>query len=152
MDSSMTFDVVIDEKRKYTVKMGDMLAIREERLNEIMSEHPSQYMWVASLSALARAKRQRMEIDLELAEAQFYTDLREKATKDGVKVTDKAIDHEMSMSRRLLQMRRDLVSAEEQESLCSAADQAFRHRKDCLITLAANLRATADPTLNVNQK
>jgi hypothetical protein len=149
--NGMTFEVVIDEKRRYTVKMSEMLSIREESLNQILAEHPSQYMWVYTLLALARSKHQRMKLDLEVAEAVFSSDLRDQAAKTGVKVTEKAIENELAMSKRLLQLRRDLITSEEQETLCEAAEQAFRHRKDCLITLGAQMRATADPTLSVSK-
>jgi hypothetical protein len=151
MNADMTFDVVIDEKRKYNVKLGEMLAIKEDSMNAHLATHPSQYAFVAMLTALSRAKHQRMEADFDLAEAQFMQDVRSKAAENGIKLTEKALENEVIANKRLLQMRRDLISAQEQAEFCSAADQAFRHRKDCLITLAANLRAQSDPTISISK-
>ena len=150
MDASMTFKVSIDDKRQYDVKLGEMLAIKEESMNRHLAEHPSQYAFVAMIQALSRAKLQRMQSDFELAEAQFTQDLREAAAKDSVKLTEKAIESETLTNKRLLAMRRELISAQEQTDFCSAAAVAFSHRKDCLITLAANLRSQ-DPTMSINR-
>lgn len=151
MDATLTFDVVIDDKRKYNVKLGEMLLIKEEHMNKHLAEHPSQHAFVAMLATLARSKYQRMKTDFELAEAQFMSDVRSKAATEGIKLTEKALENEALQNKRLLQMRRDLIAAQEQEEFCAAADQAFRARKDCLVTLAANLRAHQDVTLGVNK-
>jgi hypothetical protein len=151
MDASMTFDVVIDDKRKYNIKLGEMLSIKEEHMNKHLAEHPSQHAFVAMLATLARAKYSRMKTDFEVSEAQFMSDIRVKAAEGGIKMTEKALENEVIQNKRLLQMRRDLISAQEQEEFCTAADMAFRARKDCLVTLAANLRAHQDTTLGVNK-
>lgn len=150
MNASMTFDVLIDDKRKYSVNLGEMLAIKEEHMDRHLAEHPSQHAFVAMLAVLSRSKYQRMKTDMELAEAQFMSDVRSKAAESGLKLTEKALENEVVQSKRLLQMRRDLINAQEQEELCTAADVAFRARKDCLVTLAANLRAARDVTLSVS--
>lgn len=151
MDASLTFDVVIDDKRKYKVELGSMLRIKEEDMNKHLAEHPSQHAFIGMLATLSRSKCQRMKADFELAEAQFMSDIRSKATAEGIKVTEKFLDNEVTMNKRLLQMRRDLINAQEQEDFCTAADIAFRARKDCLVTLAANLRAGQDTTLEIKK-
>ena len=151
MDNSMTFEVIIDAERRYTLAMAKMLRIREENMDQHLAEQPGQYQWVASLAALAQAKRRRLEIELEVAEASFVRDLRASAAQQEIRITEKAIEAESAINKRLIQLRSEIVAAQEQEDLCWAAEQAFRQRRDCLVTLAANMRAAQkEPELHVN--
>lgn len=137
----MTFTVTIDDKRQYKLDLGHMLEIHEPKLNEHFKTHSSQYAWVATLAALTAAKVRTLKNDLDHEEAQFGQQLREAAASSGEKITEKAIADQVLLSKRFLQLRRDLIRAEEQVGVCVAAQTAFSQRKDCLLALASNLRA-----------
>lgn len=151
MNGELKFTIKIDDKREYKLDLAEMLKIDEANLDQQLADQPSQYVWCGTLSALSRGKRRRMEMDLEIKEAKFAQELREHAASSGEKFTEKSIADQLVMNKGLIADRRALIEAEEQESICDAAKEAFRHRKDCLVTIAADKRAASDTALRVGK-
>lgn len=144
-------EIVIDANRKYPLDLGDMLRFDEAQIDEHLTKQPSLYAWIATLQALASAKRKRLELDLEIAEEQFGQDLRDAAAKSGVKLTENGIKEQKITNKRLLDYRKQLIETEQQEDICKGAAEAFRQRKDCLVTFAANLRAQSAPDPSISK-
>lgn len=147
-----TFTVALDEKNKHLIDAAKLVQVREETIDEHLAEQPSVFLRIACLTAAASALADRLEADLDVEEATKAQKLRAGAASRDIKVTDKAVAEQMTMDRDLIDLRRALGRANEQVELLKAVKEALIHRKECIITLAADLRANRDVDLRINEK
>jgi hypothetical protein len=157
--SKMKFQVIIDDKRKYTLKLGEDLAINEEDLDQLLCDQPSRYVRYATIAGMARSKVERLEYKLEELEANLDLAIREKKEKQkvtkeegGEKLTEGKIKSIIITNSTRLALVNELMEAKEQYEISNAAKDASGQKKDCLISIGANRRAQYDSELSLKSK
>lgn len=129
---------------------GRDLQIDPTNINDNLSKQPALYAWFATVHEMARTKREQTENELELLYSTLYREVKNNTA--GMKVTEKETDSIIETNPKYVGMKKTLLGMHEQERIAAVARDAYSHRKDCLITLASNLRAQWDTELSIKAR
>lgn len=149
-NKTMNFEVKISKEREYKFDLEAELEINEENLDEELSSQPQKFAWFATMAAMARAKVERLEYDLEEFELQLDLKIRREADKDE-KLTEALIKAKVRTDAGRNEKVERLCRAKEQAEIAQAAKDAFSQRKDCLISIGANRRAQFETSLAIRE-
>lgn len=116
------------------------LQINEANLNKALSEQPGKFAYVATLAAEARAEREEAEHFLEIVRAEVDAVIRSGFDDTKKKPTEESIKKLVEISSEVKNSISDMSAWRKAELMLTAIMQAYSHRKDCAVALAANLR------------
>lgn len=129
------------------------LEIDENNLNQELTEQPSRYSWWGVLALRARARRDKLEEKTKVVDAQIDADLRKEARENRSKITEKEIASKVLLDTKHTEAMTDYLKAKKEADILQVgAREAFAQRKDCLISLAANLRQELDSELRITKR
>ena len=127
------------------------LHINRADLSTEFAEHSRKYGWYSTAYEIASDVEQRLKADLEKAYAILDVQARNNLTAAGVKPTEAKVKNLIITHKEYLQKQDEYFSAKTEAALIKAARDAMIHRKDCLISLGANLRAEAASNPHIMQ-
>lgn len=145
------YRVEIDEKKKFTIDFDD-LPIDETQLDKLLCDQPGTHGRYGRITALAKAKVERVDSALEELEAQLYLKIRKKKDSGEEKLTEPMIKAMIVTDSTRLALVNKLMEAKEQFEVALAAKEASAHKKDCLISIGANRRAEYDSELRIKER
>ncbi|MTH61095.1 hypothetical protein [Paracoccus litorisediminis] len=87
---------------------------------------------------------------LENTEAAVYQMLRAKALQQGEKLTEVQLEKAVSREPRVIAMKKALAEAKQVEGIARTAMEAFRHRKDMLVSQGLISREEMKGDLRIN--
>jgi len=128
------------------------LEILEARLNEMLMTQPAKYVFWARMWAVQRVIHEKRKFDLEKYSAQIYTFIRNEKESAGEKVTEKIVEMAMLRDTKYEEMKNAVMRERLRLDHLTAVRDAFSQRKDCLMSLSANLREEYDSTLALKEK
>jgi len=131
------------------------LEIDENDLNRELTKQPGLYSRWGILAVEAKSYRDKLEEVLKVADAKIEDEIRTKAEKENrkYKITGGEILSKLLQDPRHTKAMADYLKAKkEADILWVGAREAFAQRKDCLISLAANLREELDSQLTIRRK
>ncbi len=130
----------------------DDLKVSESDINEVLKTQPERFVFWAQMEFLARMIVEKWKMELEKTEAQVYLQFREEAASHGEKVTEKTLEAKLRLSPTIDAVRQRYLQARLQYERLKAVTEAFRQRKDMIMSLAANLREEMDTSLTLKEK
>ena len=143
----------VSEVEELKVDFEHDLKIDVANLNDELMRQPGLFSRWAVLAVEARAERDRLEEKLKVTDAHLDNEFREKAEREGTKITEKKLLSQILLDPRHAQaMENCLEARKDADILQVGAREAFSQRKDCLISLAANLREEFDADLYIKEK
>ncbi len=129
------------------------LKIDTANLNDELMRQPALFSRWAVLAVEARAERDSLEEKMKVTDAQLDAEFRQEAIEIGDKITEKKLFSKILLDpRHTLAMNDCLEARKAADILQVGAREAFSQRKDCLISLAANLREEHDSDLHIKEK
>jgi len=128
------------------------LRISEGNINEVLKTQPERFAFWSQMEFLARMIAEKWKMELERTEAQVYLQFREEASLNGEKITEKTLEAKMRLSPEIDSVRQRYLQAKLQYERLRAVAEAFRQRKDMIMSLAANLREEMDSSLSLREK
>lgn len=150
---------------EYDMDLASDLAI--EDVNDAFINQPSLFAWWATLASMARTKANQMKMDMEKQEdfvkktlkGQLDKEVRAQLELDGEKITEGKVENGIychpkykEESDKYYKLRTLYLQADADASFLETAREAFCHRKEVLISLAANLRSEMNNSLDMTSK
>lgn len=129
------------------------LKIDVANLNEELMKQPALFSRWGVLAVEARAERDKLEENLKVVDAQLDAEFRQEAVEAGEKITEKKLFSKILLDCRHAEAMESCLDARSTADVIQVgAREAFSQRKDCLISLAANLREEHDADLFIKEK
>lgn len=135
---SLDIEIKISGDLAYKADLHVELFFDEATLQKELANQASKFASVAVACARAKALRDRIEADLETLESKVSLAIRKKVTED--KLTEAAIKALIRTHSAVLKKLSQYLESKHTVSLLEAAVDAFKHRKDALVSYSANLR------------
>ena len=124
----------------HPAKLVDDLFIDRTDLSFAFEVHSERFSWYATAYELALDAEQRIKAQLDRAYAQLDVQARTNMEAAGVKVTEKKVENTVITHPQYIKLQNDYFDAKREAGLLKAAKDAMVHRKDCLVSLGANVR------------
>lgn len=121
-------------------KAQDQLRTYHADINLDLTQHSGMYSHYASLLTKAETQYERISYTIEKMEARRDAAIRAEMDATGEKATEGKIKAKLTLDPMISDLRRLLIDAKEQVSLLKVHCDALKHRKDCLMQLAMNMR------------
>lgn len=130
-----------DLEDKYMEISKQYLGLDESRLGEALIKHSSTYAYFASVQSYAKKIKDLKALQLEGSEAVFMERRRKEMTEAGPKPTQGALNSYILSVPELVDMRADLLNAENKYNLAKNIVDALNHQQSMLVQISANKRA-----------
>jgi hypothetical protein len=92
------------------------------------------------LSETAKAHKEKMEVEVDKAEAQADKDVRANLELDGIKVTEALVKSRIKLEEGYLDAIADFNKAKKNASILEKISKAFDHRRDMLMVAGSHIR------------
>ncbi len=147
---------------KIRVDMGPDFTIRDleedaridsdpEGINKALSEGPTLIAWWGRSENIARQLVVEAKSRLELYEAELFRSMPGRIETEGNKPTVDAIRSRIILDETRQALNKDLQTKEHNLGVIIVGRQAMVHKKDCSLSLAANMRAEMDYQLSIGK-
>lgn len=125
------------------------LDIDRLNLSEEFENHSKRYAWYSTAYELCLDKERRLKSELARAYAQLDAQARATMKAQGIRVSEKKVENMVITTPDYIEIQGRYLDAQRMTGLLKAARDAMIHKKDCLISLGANIRAelASDPSL-----
>lgn len=128
------------------------LAINPSEVGNAMLEHASRTIEYGVKLAQAGKQADTVKMLLEAVEAKVDKSIRNTHAAAGAKVTESAIEKEMRLHPKVIAYRKLLNEARQIETLAKSAVDAFRQRKDMLVSFGMLQREEMRGEVSVNRR
>jgi len=140
LDNVENFLIEIN-KKEYKVDVKEICGIDEENLSDEFTKYPSTFAWWATVSTLYSAKRDDLEKQMKILEAEMDTKIRKQLSPTERKSTkEKEIDTQIKMDGRYKLVWDEYLDA---KGVCRRLDALIRGleaKKDMLVQIGARKR------------
>jgi len=135
--------------KKLSIKLDDQvwerdaeeeLKIDVNNIDQEFQDQPGKFAWWATLESLAEYNYLQKKRIRKEKEAEQYMKLRKLYETSGKRVTEKQLEAQIALDPEVKACVLQEIEAQKQFSILSAITQAFRQRKDMLVSLGSNLR------------
>ena len=113
----------------------ELLKINQNALDKEWINQPSNFMQMASQSAITDAKLKRAKENITVIEAEAYTRARNRLEASGEKITEALIKATMVKDKVLIQANEEYNVLYEELGILKAGVEAFQHKKSALENL-----------------
>lgn len=127
--------------------LANEVSIDGDNLSTALLEQPSKFAWIAMCHQAYKAAAEASKTELDQMSARLYGAIRDSASP-GEKLTEAAVDAKIKLTPKYIQAQQNLQELRKLEGQLSVAVEAFRHRKDMLISASALHRAELDMDLS----
>jgi len=140
----MTFKVRLANGKVKEFDLNEELAVSEETLEDDFMNQAGKYAWWATLAEIAKNKKERMEAELDEAEAEADRRVRDILELDGVKITEALVKSRIKLDEDYKTAVNNVLEAKKYASILDKVVKALEHRKEMLISVGAHLRSGVD--------
>jgi len=128
---------------EYESSLKQDLAIDRSNLSEEFANHSRTYGWYSTAYEIALDVEQRKKAELARAYAVLDVQARTNMEAAGVRPTEAKVSNVVITHPEYVALQELYFEAKTSAAVIKAARDAMIHRKDCLVSLGANLRAEA---------
>lgn len=128
-----------------------MLSIDVANLDNELVQQPETFVHYALKAAQRKSLMEKAKLERDTTERRLYLQYRDTAVASGEKTTEALLDARVKASDEYLAACAAFSAHQEQYFIFDAITEAYRQRKDMLITVAANARAEMDTNLNIKK-
>lgn len=139
--------IIIAEK-EYGLDYLEELKCSEDTINDDLKNQSAQFAWYSVLSGMQEEEYGQRKLELELIEAELDSHYRKELDK----VTEAKVAMQIRSDLKYIEARQIVNEAKKNLEILKGITEAFRHRKDMLVTLAANMRVQSDPELYIRRE
>jgi hypothetical protein len=115
--------------------------IDETEVNKTMLEHSALYAFFGAVLAYAKKVQDMLSTKLDMSEAKHKELRRVELTGKGQKVTESHLNTYVLVVPELIDMRAEVIEAQQKYNLAKNILSSMDHQKDMLVQLSANKRA-----------
>ncbi len=141
--------VLIDTDLENDLDINEITSINRESLSDEFINQASKYAWYASLLAHARAKREKAKLVLDTKEAELSSRVRQEMVKQGVKVTEGAINETVIGLQDYTNIYMRWIEAKEDEDVIDGVVRALAQRKDMLVAYGSLLKFEVNTEIGI---
>ncbi len=125
------------------------LNIDRMNLSEEFEKHSQRFAWYGTAYELCMDKERRLKAELGRAYAQLDVQARAQMSAAGIKVSEQKVENMVNLTPDYIKIQDEYFDAMRMAGLLKAARDAMMAKKDCLVSLGANIRAemSSDPSL-----
>lgn len=118
-------------------------------LNEEFETHSQQYGFYSTAYEICLDRERRLKAKLAQAYAHLDVQARANMKANGIRVSEKKVENMVITSEDYVALQEEYFDAQKTTGLVKAAKEAMIHKKECMISLGANLRQemSSDPAL-----
>ena len=150
--SVLNFEVALNGKT-YDNDAATALRIDRTNLDEEFANQHTRFAYYATLHEMAKDKAARLKVSLETLYAQLDHEKRMaakavQAADPKFKYTESMCENEIKTDQRYQLKQQEMLDANQLAGVLGVAREAFQQRKDMLISLGANARAST-PDLRI---
>lgn len=116
-------------------QLEDKLRIDEHSLDVALREHPELFYRVATELALSISKRDEAKLEMDQIEAKVDMDLRADAAKIGTKTTEKEIESNKKVDRKVISVNEKFLAERYNSAKWTALREAYEQRSYALSKL-----------------
>lgn len=128
------------------------LAINPSDVSNVMLEHASRFIEYGTYLSQASKQVNDLTMVFEAAEGRTYKRYRDAAATAGEKVTEAQLEKLVRVDGNVIAYRRLLNEAKQIESLAKSAVDAFRQRKDMLVSYGLMQREEMKGEVSINRR
>jgi hypothetical protein len=133
-------------------KLEKLFTIDEDNLSAEMAHQASLYGYFATIAVKAEHQAAMLDMATEQMYAETDVDIREKAAKDGVKITEAGIKAQILLDAEYVALAESALGSKYDFKLLKAIAGALEQRANMLISLGAYKRHELDQTaMNTRQ-
>ena len=134
----------------YTANLDEDTQIDQMDLDTEFAEQPRKFAWWAMVCELAKDRVQVLKTQLERLYAQIDYKVRMEAVTAKAKLTEKMVENTVITNADYVKSQKEYLTARKDHAMLSRGVEALAQRKEMLISLGANARAslTAGPRIN----
>ena len=125
----------------YVPLVKKYIEIDESDVNKTMVEHSALFAFFGAVLAHAKRIQDMLSTKLEMNEAKHKELRRVQLTGKGQKVTESHLNSYVLVVPELIEMREELLDAQQKYNLAKNITNSMDHQKDMLVQLSANRRA-----------
>jgi len=129
----------------------DALKIDDRNLNEALMTQPSSYVWWSLVTFKARMLWEQAKLELERHDSQMYTFVRSDKESRGEKVTEKAIETQVTLDPGHQERHTAVLRTRLQYDHLDSVRTAFEMRSQMLMSLSANMRVEWEANPSVRE-
>ena len=151
------FDRVIIEvgKEENIYEIKKELSIDRTKINLELAEQPGKFAyWAAFLSAAEEQLSDKM-LQLEISSAEKKMKKRKDwdfdLKKDG-KYSNDALEWSLQTDEELVALKEEIIHLKKTKDIVKGVRDSFSHRKDCLVSIATNMRQGLDTDISVGKR
>lgn len=127
-----------------TAKFKEETAVSDVNLDDCMMQQSSLRAYYGEQSARAEAQASRVKLQVEIAEAKLFNEVRillsSRAATSGEKVTEKMVENAVRMDDRYAAINNRLIEAESIAAVNKHLVESLKDRRDMIIQLGADRR------------
>lgn len=124
-------------KRVYDLNPAEDLALSVSDLGSHLQSQPSKYAFYASLKDLATTKLEKLNSKLHRTRAIEDGKIRaDGILPDGNKITEDSLRRYLNTIDAVIDVEKEIHSAQTELAILSSIVRAFEHRRECLVVLA----------------
>jgi hypothetical protein len=129
---SSSYDDDTNDKR---ASFRDQLELDRNDLDSAAVEQPQYAHDIGEQAVLAKSRVDELKYELEQEMAAVALDLREDSADSEKRITDKAVEAQVNMTRSVISMQKLLLRAKKEAALWGNLKEAFETRRDMLKVL-----------------
>ena len=137
-DITETYDELSD---RYLPLVKKYVEVDESDINKTMSEHSALFAFFGAVLAHAKRVQDSTSTRLEMNEAKHKELRRIELHEKGQKVTESHLNSFVLVVPELIELREELLEAQQKYNLAKNILSSMDHQKDMLVQLSANRRA-----------
>ena len=137
-DIKETYDKILDQ---YTTLVRKYIEIDVAEINKTITEHSAYFAFFGAVLAYAKKVQDTLSVKLEMSEAKHKELRRCALTEKAQKVTESHLNTYVLIVPELIEMRDELLEAQQKYNLAKNLINSLDHQKDMLVQLSANNRA-----------
>jgi len=134
----------------YNRDIGEDLSVSRTTLDEDCINQAPLYAWYAILAENARDERDRAKDNIGVVEAELDADIRREMDEKKEKITEGKVTQAIKRHDKCREAVESHLQSCHTFGILIAVQNAFGHRKEMLVTLAANMRREQGGEVSVN--
>ena len=129
--------------------LQDDLSMDKLNLSHEFEIHSERYSFYATAYELCLDRERRLKAGLARAYAVLDVQARAQLKANGIKIVEKKVENVVITSQQYVILQDDYFESQRMTGLLKAARDSMIHKKECMISLGANMRAelASDPSL-----
>lgn len=140
MDTKREEKVLTGTDLETAMDIADIVNIDKDNISDEFITQAGKYAWYSTLLAHGRRRKDEAKLSLEVKEAELDAIIRKEANKQGIKITEVAIQKTMYALPEYKEAVDMLIKMKEEEGIIEAVVNALEQRATMLVSYGSLLK------------